>query len=305
MSISLDYSTDCLNLAEQLRPVFLAQPGEIIDLKLSIGVGKTAVYCDGLLLIAAAIVEAKSKGVVIIGSCSCTPHCEGYVSRVNFFDSIGVDFSEDFVRRESRGKFLEITRFNDPKKGNDLISEVSVILKSQKFTDESILSSLELALAELVSNIFDHSEKGYGWMTAQYFKSKKRIRIMVADTGIGIHKALTGNPKNSEFKDYTPKESIENCIVKGVTNGKGGGNGLYITSNLIYENGGTLTILSGSNYLTYTKNRKESGESHWDGTAVFLEINSNRPVDVNKINGGDTSFVDMYRGDNDFDDWFS
>ncbi len=123
--------------------------------------------------------------------------------------------------------------------------------------------------------------------------------MIVADPGQGIHKSLTTNPKEEKYKQFTSVEALENCIKDGVTNGTGMGKGLYITANFIQQNGGTLLLQSGNDVLTINKNGKYMSQSgFWNGTIVFLQINSNVPIDTSKINNGRVEFVEMYN------DWF-
>ncbi|WP_439555224.1 ATP-binding protein [Dyadobacter sp.] len=287
-----------------LAPINLSNAGDDIHVTLNIGYGRSYVYPDQLLLVASAIHGALARGVTISGTCNCTATCEGYASRMNFFEYINIAFHESFIRRSSLGKFLEISKFPDFGTGNELVNEIMKIFVKQNLTNDAILQSLSLTLAELVSNVFDHSQIEEGWLVAQYYPKLSCIRLMIADTGIGIYKALTTNPKNEAYKQLSPLQAVERCVEKGVTNGVGCGNGLNITSNLITQSGGILSIYSGENYLSISEGNRTSGACpYWPGTVVFLQIDSRASVDVNVINGGSTDFVDQFNSD--MDDWFA
>lgn len=302
--IDLDRKTTHAELIFQIQPIINATSQDKVEIHIYIGMVSKIVYPDQMLLVVSIILEASDRGVEVVGSLFAHSNCEGYVSRMDFYDHLKILAPENFVRRDSKGQFLEITRFNDDDNESlPLVDKIKDIFIRQKISDDNLLASIDLAISELICNI-RHSLAGQGWITAQYYKTSKRIRLMIADTGIGIHRGLTDNPKNLDYKFLTPKQSIRMCIDKGVTNGTGGGRGLYIVHNLIKENGGMLAIYSGNEQLHVSRDRIFTNTgSLWPGTCVFLEILSNRTVDVDKINGGDTSFYDLHM-DKKEDDWF-
>lgn len=304
VQLDLDCFSSHADLINQLQPIINAKKDEEVIIDIRIGYKGKIVYPDQMLLAASAIIDASNRGVNIRGDVLSNKFCEGYVSRMNFYEHLRVISDENFIRRDSNGKFLEITRFSDiDNERLSLITQIKNIFMSQQIHDDNLLASIDLALSELICNI-DHAQTNEGWITAQYFPKKRKIRIMIADTGIGIHKGLTDNPQNPEYKLFTPSQSIGKCIEKGVTNGRGGGRGLHIVHNLIKENGGALSIYSGNEQLHVSKhNIKNMSGGYWSGTCVFLEILSHRSVDILKINGGSTDFYDLHM-DNKDGDWF-
>jgi anti-sigma regulatory factor (Ser/Thr protein kinase) len=293
-------------IINSLSPFFSAKKGDKIDVYLEFDPNNSFIYPDHLLLISSAINSTSKRGVQIMGEIFCKPECEDYVSRMNFYDSVGIKFQENFTRNDAFGRFLEISQFQDDTESNRLVNCVVNILQKQQITDDQMLASLQFCLAELVGNVVEHStvekklplELG-GWVVAQYYPRKKSIRIMIADNGQGIFKSLTTNPKDPKYKLYTPRLCMEECVIKGVTNGSGCGNGLYIASNFIQKNGGELYIHSGSHALRYTKEGKRVYATHnWQGTIVFLQINSDITVNVEDVLDGYTDFYDDYK------EWF-
>ena len=112
--------------------------------------------------------------------------------------------------------------------------------------------------------------------------------------GIGIYEALTKTP-GSKYEDLTPEQAIEWSTQKGVTNGKGVGNGLYHTYYFVKENGGELILHSGE-YLY----RVVGGEvgihkvPYWQGTYVFLKVNTEIDVDSKLIMGANSTLEENY-----------
>ena len=71
-----------------------------------------------------------------------------------------------------------------------------------------------------------------------------------------------------------------------MTSGKGKGHGLYATSKFIELNHGWLTILSGSHKLDVTNGLRDVSKiSNWQGTCVYLRINTNMDVDYKEFTG--------------------
>lgn len=97
---------------------------------------------------------------------------------------------------------------------------------------------------------------------------------MIVDHGIGIQQAL------NEKHNFTEEEALKNCIVSGVTNGRGQGHGLFATSLFAKENKGWLSIISGNNKLDVSEHKTTVSEvNFWQGTCVYLRVNTNVEVD--------------------------
>ncbi|MFD1141870.1 hypothetical protein ACFQ4C_12155 [Larkinella insperata] len=288
-----------LEVVSQLSTIIFAKKGDLLDVTIIIIPNSGFVYPDHLLLITSALNSAIDRGVVVSGRCRCHHRCRNYVSRMDFFQSLGISFEECFARQSSSGRFLAISKFQGFSQGNSYINEIVEILKGMQLATSGMLDIISFSLGELLGNITEHSLVDEGWMVAQYYPSKEVVRIMVADTGQGIHAALTTKPRDAKYTSYSPHQAIEECIIKGVTNGNGRGNGLYGVANFVKENGGILTICSGNCTLMYSNTEKRVLDSpFWQGTAVYLEINSNKPVKQELILDGHVGFAE------DFDDWF-
>ncbi len=134
---------------------------------------------------------------------------------------------------------------------------------------------------------------GNGFVCAQFFPTSEFVRILIADTGIGIHRALTTHPK-SKFKELSEEQAVHRSIEKGVTNSEGMGFGLWATSQMIKENRGELSIHSGSFCLNVGNTTNTFKTSKWNGTYTFLKINTNIPVNHKSIFGESSDQEDMF-----------
>ena len=123
----------------------------------------------------------------------------------------------------------------------------------------SVLQALSYCLYEMMDNVHIHSGKPLGTAMTYYDDSRKTLRILIADDGMGIRKSLAENEK---YKDITEAEALRLCLEDTITDGKGMGFGLYSTSRLvdrIIENG------------------------FWQGTLIYMEIGTGEEIDANQV----------------------
>jgi two-component sensor histidine kinase len=148
---------------------------------------------------------------------------------------------------------------------------------------EGVIGSLKMALNELMTNAFDHSESPRGcYVCAQSYYSAKKIRLCIADFGIGILKSLRKSPDYKQLN--TDYEAIILAIREGVTSrvGKTAGYGLTHIHRFIKVNEGKMHIISGKGKVlwdnTGTKNRRKEQTMRipFMGTIINLEINADR-----------------------------
>lgn len=203
-----------------------------------------------------------------------------YAARLNFLSHLNIEFREDFNRRDSSGRFLEITNF-DSDNGFVIVDQLSKILINTKSIDTSLCSAIDYSFGEIIDNVNNHSQAiNDGWVSAQYYEVSNKIRIIVADAGRGIRKALNTNEK---YKDWNTTTALEECTVQGVTS-NGRGNGLFITSEFIKQNNGLLLIHTENKKRVITKTKDCIWDSpNWQGTFVYLEINTNNLVDLDQF----------------------
>lgn len=271
-------------LVEDLAPAFSAIPGDEVEFAIELKSYSRFLYSDFLLLVIAAIKHLRSIDVIVHGNVRANVQDEQtrYASRVNFFQQLGLEYQEDFVRHEGTGKFTEIEPF-DKDSIYSLQDELTIILHKSGGIAVEVLQLLYWCLNEIMDNVLVHSTLPTGWVCAQFFPSQKEIRLIICDTGVGIHESLTTNPK-SKYKTVTELEALELCIKNRVTSGDGMGFGLFASSEFIRENAGELLIYSGNHYLV--NSGRDFGVyqgNYWRGTFVFMRINTDIPVDYKQI----------------------
>lgn len=149
---------------------------------------------------------------------------------------------------------------------------------------DGVVGSLKLALNELMTNAFDHSESPRGcYVCVQSYEGVKKIRLCIADFGIGILASLKKVPEYKELSSH--HKSIIMAVKEEVTSriGKTAGYGLSHIKRFIEVNEGKMYILSGKgkilwDYTGLKKIREKKQTMHYpfEGTIINLEINAEK-----------------------------
>ncbi|KIL35187.1 hypothetical protein SD71_16330 [Cohnella kolymensis] len=224
-----------------------------------------------------------------------------YISRMNFFDEVGFHYQEHFTRRKESGRFIPITRITESNYMS-ITSDLTKIIQQQwGGIDGSIVAALDWSIAEIIDNVFNHSEtKIDGFVVAQHFPSRNRIDVTVVDGGMGIPKRLKSR---AIYKDLSATEALDIAVEKDVTVDPeiNKGAGLFYTKRIIQENRGTLRINSDKAQLRVTgKVKRVDDAPKWTGTIVHLRIRTNIIVDPEIIWGNTPeSFDAIMNGDRD------
>lgn len=159
----------------------------------------------------------------------------------------------------------------------DVYKNIIEQLNGQPEIELTLLEGLSYCLYEILDNVITHSNKQCGTVLTCYRNDESRIRILVADDGIGIHMSLS---KNNEYAGITEKEALAKCIEDSVTDGKGMGFGLYSMSRLINCAGARFEIISGNHALRLSDGKfiVDKCKDGWKGTSVYLELHADREI---------------------------
>lgn len=301
--IEIDFKryTSHPQLVSDLSPAFAAQVGDTVNFSVHLNTYYKTLYSDFLMLVTSAVIYLRKSGIEITGHIHCDekdPKTQ-YASRVNFFNLLGLEYSENFTRRTSAGKFTELTPYNK-ENIKDIFEQIFAIIISNVNIVIEVKQLLYCCLYEIMDNVLNHSAfpkiyEGDGWCCAQYFPSSDELRIIICDTGVGIHTALTKHPK-SIHQNKTEKEALELCTQKGVTNSEGMGFGLFATAEFIKENGGEMIIYSGNHFSNTLEGTKSVYEGdYWQGTFVYMKINTQISVDYKRIMPDGHTLPDDYQ----------
>ena len=139
-----------------------------------------------------------------------------------------------------------------------------------------VKASLQMSLQEIMTNVVDHSEKNKYLICATADKANKKIRLCIADSGIGVFRSL----KNSTNYDYISDdyEAIKEATKDGISSRPGrAGLGLNHIKNFIKVNEGQMCILSGKGKVFWKydhgKILNQKMPTRFSGTIVTLIVN--------------------------------
>ena len=281
-----------LQLIQDLSPVFATTKDDVVIYEINFNSNTGLIYSDYLTLIYASVDYLRLNSIPVRGINYFNPEDSriDYVSRVNFFELIGMEYDEKFKRKNSTGRFTEITRFNSLDYLG-LQNSIFEILNSDETIALNVKAVFGFCLNEMLDNVLNHSALpakfgGYGYCSAQLFPRLNEIRLIIGDTGIGVKEALTKNP-DGIYSDISNEEAVKQCTVKGVTNKLGAGFGLFATSEFIKKNQGQFLLYSGSNYVFNYQDELLTREgSFWQGTIVFIKIKTNNITDYKEFMKG-------------------
>lgn len=249
------------------------------------------VYADHLLVVVIMVQHLRILGVNvkidILGSSE-------YASRVNFFHLLEIPYDERFIRQLSRGRFIELLRF-DADSMYQLQDDLTMIIHQIGNIAIEVKQLIFYCLIEIMDNVIVHSGKEYGWLAAQVFPNRREIRLVICDNGIGVLESLRSSEKE-EFQAIDGAAALEKCLQRGVTDGKGIGFGLYATSEFIRHNKGDLLLYSGSYCLEFSESAVVIRDgANWPGTVVALRIRTDIPVDYKNIMPSHHTLPDDYQ----------
>lgn len=270
----------------EMQWIMILRDEESIPLELEIDFQSVRFVSPLSLGIIAAFVEKLRLWHDVTVECVNCHEISDYVSRMNFFREVGVEYDEWFERRDSAGRFIPITRITDENRA-ELPSRLSRIMQDNwDGIDDTIIAVLDWSIAEIIDNVANHSMSNMdAFVVAQHFPNKRRLDFIVIDGGIGIPNRLTSREIYSHLSKV---DALEMAVEKDVTVDPetNRGAGLYYTKRIIEENGGILRINSDEAELMINGGEKTvSFAPEWQGTIVQLRISTEVVVDPENVWG--------------------
>ena len=164
---------------------------------------------------------------------------------------------------------------------NAVYKDIVSAMTSHFEIEVSVLQALSYCLYEMMDNIHIHSGKPLGTAMTYYDNTLKTLSILIADDGMGIRASLS---ENEQYREITEADALRKCLEDKVTDGKGLGFGLYTTSRLIDSIGKKFVLHSGKHLLVRKDGVSDIIENgFWQGTLIYLEINTETEIDPNQI----------------------
>ncbi len=178
-----------------------------------------------------------------------------YWQRMDFFKMVNIPINEHFQRKPGKGRFIPITLI---KETTIQTGDFAEMFASNVAPDQASLDSPEqtgvydymcYAVSELVNNVLQHS-RGQGFCFAQKYPRENKIRLAIADNGIGIKESLKDSPHYRDTDLGAIQKAIEPNVSgrawKTVGTSENAGVGLSLLVEIAKITRGDYFILSGN-----------------------------------------------------------
>lgn len=163
------------------------------------------------------------------------------------------------IERDLRDSLLEVRMLASPRDVREL---AALVFNRVSGHAPAVARALHLALAEVGSNVCDHS-RSIGFMAAQTIAGHGVLRFAVADSGVGLRATLRA-------RGATDDQSALNLALSGTSRraAPGHGTGLPSTVAIVSSLGGEVLLASGKSASTATlRGRRHRGLGfHFNGT---------------------------------------
>jgi len=215
-----------------------------------------------------------------------------YLVRMGLFRILQLETETSIQEHAPEGRFIPLKQVKTSDELAEFISEMIPLLHS----DSEQSKTIGYIISELGRNVLEHSLSESGAiLCAQYYKKSNTIRIGMADTGIGIKRAI-----NVSHAAPTDLEAIRLALwpgITGTTNKPGGtaknaGAGLFFIKAIANLNKDFFVLYSGSSFykLLVNKGKKLKLNAdpfddrhstldnlpYWQGTLVGVDLSLNQ-----------------------------
>ncbi len=211
-----------------------------------------------------------------------------YLSRMGLFRFLGTDQFEGILEHDASGRFVPLTQIKNSTELTQFLTDMIPLLH----LDPKHAESIRYIVSELVRNVLEHSQSKQGALVAaQYHKKSNKIRIGIADTGLGIRKTISHS-----YSVKSDSEAIHLALMPGITGTtrrEGGsefnaGAGLFFIKSIASVNRDFFILYSGTTLYKLLKRTTKSPalqsdparDRHsenttlplWQGTVVGIDI---------------------------------
>jgi len=222
-----------------------------------------------ILPISAYINETQSK--FRIDECSI----KGYLEKISF--PRGVSSISSFQRQIQKHKSYIPISILDKKEKIDR-ERLEALFSEKIFKTLGNVAGAQNAIcypiAELVTNIFEHSKKDSGFIFGQFYSTNNYLDICIVDCGRGLTKTY----KEEKGLILTDAEAISEAMKgNSVKKDKERGYGIRTSKNIICKafKGGGFILLSGSCALVSVRQKEKLvslPNFYWQGTIITYRI---------------------------------
>ena len=183
-----------------------------------------------------------------------------------------------------KGSYIPLEHFtNEFGNKDEIASNVTkkIIENAHNLSDDDKLDLskyLQYLISEMMDNVISHSLSPIGGIvTAQYYPTKKKVQVVIIDSGVGLLKTLAKkypvqSEKDAIIKAMEKEVSGSNAFAPYTNIPKHAGLGLYFLSRIIEYTSGKLLIVSNDTVYRSTGNRFHTLNTAFHGTMIAFEI---------------------------------
>ncbi|HLD71539.1 MAG TPA: ATP-binding protein [Candidatus Peribacteraceae bacterium] len=214
-----------------------------------------------------------------------------YLERMGLFQLWGIESGMHVTEHEAAGRFIPLTIIRTEQELSKLIENIIPIFHLADYPEQA--DTMRYIVDEMTRNVIEHAGMHTNAVVCvQYYQRSKKIRIGIADTGLGLRTTLSRHhPIQSHL------HAIQQALwpgITGTTDAPGGsaqnaGAGLFFTKSMARVNKDHFLIYSGDAMYKLLEPKEEhrlripvdpfndrhtkaEGLPFWQGTAVGIDI---------------------------------
>lgn len=222
---------------------------------------------------------------------------------------IGFNERTFVAKQDVSSPFGRVWRFDNAREQTNLVNAMVLELDQTTNLAKGVKQCFEWCLNEVTDNVLNHSRPqggARGYVMVQYVHAESRLKICVFDAGIGFRNSFVG----SKYSPATAEEAIRLAVGKGVTNGKGQGNGLWGLHEMVkLSQQGMLHIRSdGAEYLFRPAQKIEATRPTWSlpafagTTTIDFQMVCSISTSLQDIFGADYVLTDLWQESREMED---
>lgn len=231
----------------------------------------------GIIMLTATIAECQNRGKKCKYRRPVKKSAQRFFREVgfnNYFQLLDGAHTEPHNIRTGNIQLSRLTGLN-----TEIADTITEILAHHLRISEDLKGSLRLSISEAITNVIDHSGVNDYYICCWNCPSLKKIRLCIADLGMGIRSSLTKRSQYSNIK--TDHQAILKAIEDGVSSRpEKAGLGLDHISRFMRVNKGQLCIIScrGKVFWKYDQGKilEQKMKTQFHGTIIKMIINSDR-----------------------------
>lgn len=271
-----DSAQSIATFASQLHPLYLTQPGLswTLDLREARNLGPGAAATVLALYRRAQRLNQRPSVVLPSYPLELRQFCRQSGLEYSIFRTNPADAAADNNHSLAPLRELDLARHED-------VDPILDLIRYRMDVPESFIEALNVAFAEVVQNVSDHSGSMSGAITcARYFPESDVVRVAIVDTGDGIYTTLKANWQDTKNIVHA-MQRVTKGGFSAQSRPNNAGRGISNLKLCVEGQGGTVGILSENGLAEFKAGQKPVFQLlpvSFPGTAVHFKLPVKRIV---------------------------